>query len=165
MELSKLLELCESLASSSGGKLYKPETKEELKKLVQDESIKLGDIDTSLITDMSDLFKNSTRKDFSGINRWNVSKVMDFKDMFYNCKNFDRSISDWEINPKVFSKYPPSDDKNINQFASMFYNTQIQYYNPVSKTYQVEKGNLPKELSNFLGDRVNIVISAPLNKN
>ena len=35
---------------------YKPQTKEELKKLVEDESIYLGDIDTSLITDMSNLF-------------------------------------------------------------------------------------------------------------
>ena len=35
---------------------YKPETKEGLQKLVQDENIYLGDIDTSLITDMSELF-------------------------------------------------------------------------------------------------------------
>ncbi|KAJ9816122.1 hypothetical protein QR412_05735, partial [Campylobacter jejuni] len=45
---------------------YFPETKEELKALVEDESIYLGDIDTSKITDMSYLFENSTRTDFSG---------------------------------------------------------------------------------------------------
>ena len=35
---------------------YKPKDKEELKKLVEDNNIYLGDIDTSLITDMSHLF-------------------------------------------------------------------------------------------------------------
>lgn len=46
---------------------YTPKTKEGLEKLVQYESIALGDIDTSAITDMSGLFENSTRKDFRGI--------------------------------------------------------------------------------------------------
>ncbi len=36
---------------------YKPQTREELIILIQDENIYLGDIDTSLITDMSELFK------------------------------------------------------------------------------------------------------------
>ena len=36
---------------------YHPETKEELLKLCRDESVYLGDIDTSKITDMRDLFK------------------------------------------------------------------------------------------------------------
>ena len=40
---------------------YRPTTKEELKKLVEDESIYLGDIDTSLITDMSELFRESVK--------------------------------------------------------------------------------------------------------
>ncbi|HEG5033987.1 TPA: BspA family leucine-rich repeat surface protein, partial [Campylobacter coli] len=35
---------------------YTPKTKEELQALVEDESIYLGDIDTSEITDMSYLF-------------------------------------------------------------------------------------------------------------
>ena len=34
-------------------KKYKPQTKDELKELVKDENIYLGDIDTSLINDMS----------------------------------------------------------------------------------------------------------------
>ena len=33
-------------------KQFKPKNKEELKKLVQDESINLGSIDTSLITEL-----------------------------------------------------------------------------------------------------------------
>ena len=54
---------------------YKPNNGEELKALCDDESVYLGDIDTSLITDMSRLFLGSSRKDFSGIESWDVSKV------------------------------------------------------------------------------------------
>ena len=53
-----------------------PVTNDELKILVQDESIYLGDIDVSLITDMSSLFYDSKRKDFSGIEAWDVSNVL-----------------------------------------------------------------------------------------
>ena len=53
---------------------FQPKTKEELKELVDNLEINLGDIDTSLITDMSDLFNSTDRKDFSGIEAWDVSK-------------------------------------------------------------------------------------------
>ncbi|WP_366535041.1 BspA family leucine-rich repeat surface protein, partial [Campylobacter jejuni] len=62
---------------------YFPETKEELKALVEDESIYLGDIDTSKITDMSELFLYSKREDFSGIEKWDVSSVRNMSYMFY----------------------------------------------------------------------------------
>ena len=58
-------------SQSSGGK-YKPKNKRALIKLVTDSSIHLGDIDTSAITDFSELFANSIRKDFSGIGNWDV---------------------------------------------------------------------------------------------
>ncbi|WP_366535055.1 BspA family leucine-rich repeat surface protein, partial [Campylobacter jejuni] len=54
---------------------FTPDTKEELKALVEDDAIHLGDIDTSKITDMSYLFANSDRTDFSGIEKWDVSSV------------------------------------------------------------------------------------------
>ena len=38
-------------------KKYSPKTKRELQELIKDESIYLGDIDTSNITDMSSLFE------------------------------------------------------------------------------------------------------------
>ncbi|TEY00745.1 BspA family leucine-rich repeat surface protein [Campylobacter sp. US33a] len=73
---------------------YTPQTKEELKALVKDESINLGDIDTSNITDMSGLFLDSTRKDFSGIESWDVSKVENMSGMFENCPidNFNNPL-------------------------------------------------------------------------
>ncbi|EMJ8390083.1 BspA family leucine-rich repeat surface protein, partial [Campylobacter jejuni] len=76
---------------------YTPKTKEELKALVKDESIYLGDIDTSNITDMSCLFTNSTRKDFSGIEKWNTSKVITMAHMFSLCRFFNQDISRWDV--------------------------------------------------------------------
>lgn len=55
---------------------YKPANREELLTLCDDENIYLGDIDTSLITDMNRLFCGSSRKDFSGIENWDVSNVL-----------------------------------------------------------------------------------------
>lgn len=53
---------------------YKPANREELKALCKDKNIYLGDIDTSLITDMNNLFRGSKRGEYSGIEKWNVSK-------------------------------------------------------------------------------------------
>ena len=53
-------------------KTYKPCSLQELKELVSDKSIHLGDIDTSLITDMTELFKDSTRKNFDGLETWDI---------------------------------------------------------------------------------------------
>ena len=74
-------------------KKYKPTTKAELKELVNDESIYLGDIDTSLITDMSGLFYESNRKDFSGINEWDTSNVISMRWMFLACYGFNQELS------------------------------------------------------------------------
>ena len=64
---------------------YRPENRFELELLVGDLSVNLGDIDTSLITDMSHLFhgeysfaaddEENGREDFSGIEKWNTSRV------------------------------------------------------------------------------------------
>ena len=43
---------------------FRPKNKAELKKLVNEISVNLGDIDTSNITDMSFLFEGVERKDF-----------------------------------------------------------------------------------------------------
>ena len=76
---------------------YKPQTKEELKKLVEDESIYLGDIDTSLITDMSNLFHESLRKDFKGIEKWDTSNVKDMHNMFTDAVYFNHNIEKWNV--------------------------------------------------------------------
>lgn len=54
---------------------YSPKSCDELKELVDDESVNLGDIDTSAITDMSGIFCDCEREDFSGIEKWDTSNV------------------------------------------------------------------------------------------
>ena len=46
---------------------FHPTSKSELLKLVREPKINLGEIDTSKITDMSGLFYDCKREDFSGI--------------------------------------------------------------------------------------------------
>ncbi|WP_157149951.1 BspA family leucine-rich repeat surface protein [Brachyspira sp. SAP_772] len=88
-------------------KKYKPTTKEELEKLVYTDGIKLYDVDTSLITDMSELFYKSERKDFEGIEEWDVSNVEDMSYMFafmsYDSfesrskAKFNHNLNNWNV--------------------------------------------------------------------
>ena len=86
-----------------------PETKEELQKLCNDLTVNLGDIDTSKITDMSELFYKSERKDFSGIETWDVSNVTDMSSMFAESQ-FNGDISNWNFS-------------NVTDMRGMFYKT------------------------------------------
>lgn len=76
---------------------YQPKTKEDLVNLCHDDSIYLGDIDTSLITDMSYVFMDSARKDYSGIETWATSQVTDMHGMFERAKSFNQDISHWDV--------------------------------------------------------------------
>lgn len=77
--------------------IYIPQTKEELQKLIKDNNINLGDIQTHLITDMSSLFSGSKRLDFSGIESWDVSNVTDMSSMFNKCISFNQPLDDWNV--------------------------------------------------------------------
>lgn len=76
---------------------HQPQTKEELKELVEDESIHLGNIDTSEIADMSGLFQNSKRTNFSGIESWDVSSVENMSQMFNNANSFNQPLNSWDV--------------------------------------------------------------------
>ena len=76
---------------------YTPKTKEELRELVNNLSINLGDIDTSKITDMSNLFYYTQRTDFSGIEKWDVSNVENMYAMFEEATSFNADISGWNV--------------------------------------------------------------------
>ncbi|QDQ36544.1 BspA family leucine-rich repeat surface protein (plasmid) [Campylobacter jejuni] len=97
---------------------YFPETKEELKALVDNEAIHLGDIDTSKITDMSYLFFYSQRTDFSGIEKWDVSKVENMAHMFAGCKTFNQDLSSWDVNRVENMCAMFKDCKSFNQDIS-----------------------------------------------
>ena len=80
---------------------YFPKTKRELREIIdkriEDEGniVDLNDIDTSKITDMSNLFEVT---DFNGdISRWDVSNVTKMRYMFYGCKSFNQDISSWDV--------------------------------------------------------------------
>ncbi|WP_028330803.1 BspA family leucine-rich repeat surface protein [Brachyspira alvinipulli] len=113
---------------------YKPKTNDELKKIIDDENISLADIDTSLITDMSFLFKESKRKNFDGIENWNTSNVHDMIGMFKDAHYFNNDLNNWDtsnlkkisymfFNASAFNKYP---DKwnldNIKEAYDVFNN-------------------------------------------
>lgn len=109
---------------------YIPKTKEELKELVKNENIYLGDIDTSLITDMSYLFYESQRWDFSGINNWNTSSVTNMAGMFLRCISFNESLSldtsnvtnmRWMFKDCIkFNSELNFDTRKVNDMSSMF---------------------------------------------
>ena len=94
--------------------MYHPKTKEELIKAIQDkidkeglgtedEPLDLNDIDTSKITDMSNLFdavegsliKLSDNGNFD-ISDWDVSNVTNMEAMFYHSE-FNGDISQWDV--------------------------------------------------------------------
>ena len=129
------------------GKYY-PQDKLELKRLVSNENVYLADIDTSAVSDMSELFKYSKRVNFSGIECWDVSNVENMADMFNGAKHFNVALDEWDLN------------KNIN-FNGMFDNTNVSFkeifkYNKSLKKYHPQTKNELKELvddeSIFLGD-------------
>ena len=81
---------------------YFPETKKELQDLLKQLIKERGnegdfnDIDTSKITDMSELFDDIGK--FNGdISNWDVSNVTDMQYMFYNCYLFNQDISNWDV--------------------------------------------------------------------
>ncbi|WP_086296060.1 DarT ssDNA thymidine ADP-ribosyltransferase family protein [Campylobacter devanensis] len=94
---------------------YYPKTKDELENLVRAESLNLGDIDTSAITDMSELFAWSERKDFSGIESWDVSNVTDMRNMFAHCYNFNQPLDNWDVSSVIYMWEMFEYCKNFNQ--------------------------------------------------
>ena len=81
---------------------YFPKTKKELrdilKQLIEERGNEgdFNDIDTSKITDMSELFDGMYK--FNGdISNWNVSNVTNMQYMFYECNSFNQDISEWDV--------------------------------------------------------------------
>lgn len=94
-----------------------PKTKNELKQLIEHELEKQGPdadlnfIDTSLITDMSELFLWTDLRNIK-IDEWDVSNVNNMQTMFYMCPNFDGDISKWDVS-------------NVTNYYCMFYGCNI----------------------------------------
>lgn len=106
---------------------YNPKSKDELVELISDESVNLGDIDTSAITDMNALFQGSDREDFSGIEKWDTSNVTDMMDMFNCAEHFNHNINDWNVSKVVNMEFmfegtpfnQPLDKWNVSNVGTM----------------------------------------------
>ncbi|MCV3410714.1 DUF285 domain-containing protein [Campylobacter lari] len=107
-------------------KNYHPKTKDELKELIEDE-INLKDIDTRFITDMSELFKNSTRSDFKGLKYWDVSNVKNMASMFEGCENFNQDLSSWDISKVKNMDFMFENCVNFNQDLSNWDTSKVDY--------------------------------------
>ena len=76
-----------------------------------------GDINTwntSLITDMSDLFRNKTSFNGNIIN-WDVSNVTDMHRMFSGAHSFDQAIDNWDTSKVTNMYYMFRDARSFNQ--------------------------------------------------
>ena len=150
-----------------------PETKEELrdiiKQRIKDEGkeVNLNDIDTSKITDMSNLFSVldfngdisnwdvSNVKDMSAmfwkcknfnqdISRWDVSNVTDMEYMFGGCTSFNKDISRWDVSNVVFMNYMFILCKNFNQDISTWDVSKVKYFDNVFTDCSIEEKYKPK---------------------
>ena len=81
------------------GGLAQPRTKDELQYEINIRlnrgQTNLNDIDTSKITDMSNLFNNLDRN--IDVSLWDVSNVTDMRCMFYECSYFNSDLSRWDV--------------------------------------------------------------------
>ena len=89
---------------------YFPETKEELIKNIEEclnsKNYNLNCIDTSKITDMSDLFYNSKFETINiDVSNWDVSNVKDMSYMFNECQKFDCDLSRWDVSKVTKMEY------------------------------------------------------------
>ena len=101
---------------------YFPKTKEELQDIIKQRikqegnKVNLNDIDTSNITDMSELFE---RTDFNGdISNWDVSNVKNMSYMFWSCKKFNQDISSWNVSNVTDMSYMFYECTNFNKDIS-----------------------------------------------
>lgn len=72
-------------------------TNSNIYELVQDKSISLDAINTKLVTNMSGLFYQDCRKNFDGIETWDMSNITDTSWMFAETKYFNHNISGWNM--------------------------------------------------------------------
>ena len=118
---------------------YFPKTKYELieilNKLIKNNIYDFNCIDTSKITDMSNLFYNSKFENINiDVSNWNVSNVTNMNYMFCNCKNFNCNLSNWNVSKvtnmgSIFDRCKNFKGKglenwdvhNVTNMRSMFY--------------------------------------------
>ena len=137
--------------------IKQPTTKTELKNLIAS-GVDVTTIDTSLMTDMSEIFENNNdfNQDISG---WDTSKVTTMKEMFRNANAFDQDISNWDtsnVTTMYYMFYGANafnqdisdwNTENVTDMSRLFYNATI--FNQDLKTWNVSKiSSLPSLFGN-----------------
>ena len=146
---------------------YHPKTRDELKQLVyklikeRGNDADLNDIDTSQITDMNEIFYQSSK--FNGdISQWDVSNVKDMSYMFGESK-FNGDISEWDVS-NVESMNGMFEDSKFNRNISEW---DVSYVQDMASmfAYSEFNGDLSKwDVSNIVDIR-HMFDKSPLEKN
>ncbi|OEJ13416.1 hypothetical protein BFL38_01330 [Brachyspira hampsonii] len=110
---------------------YRPKYKFELLDYVKDENINLSSIDTSDIIDMSYLFEESKRKNFEGIETWNVSNAADMKCMFKNAEYFNADLSSWNVSKVIDMTEMFSNTKYFNCDLTSWNINNVKYFEDI----------------------------------
>ena len=115
------------------GGLAQPRTKDELQYEINIRlnrgQTNLNDIDTSKITDMSNLFNNLDRN--IDVSLWDTSNVTSMSYMFFGCSIFNCDISNWDVS-------------KVNNMTCMFYGCYL--FNQNLDKWNVGKGVNVREM-------------------
>ena len=122
-EIANLTEQNEKLKTPSYQPRFSNHLKASLENWIEDsDSVNstYGDIntwDTSLITNMSELFYNEGT--FNGnISDWDVSSVTDMSSMFNGAESFNGNISDWDVSSVTDMSWMFANAESFNQDIS-----------------------------------------------
>lgn len=100
---------------------FSPKTKDELKALISDKSVYLGDIDTSTITDMSYLLFSWAKSFNQSIKTWQINKSAVLEKMFELC-----AISD-DNKPSCYENYNKIEKSKVKQWKNVMKQNIISY--------------------------------------
>ena len=127
---------------------YQPKTKEELqdllKQLIEERGNEgdFNDIDTSKITDMSDLF-NGMNKFNGDISNWNVSNVTDMEFMFEGCESFNKPLNNWNVSNVTKMPYMFYGCKSFNYDISNWDVSNVNYNYKIFENCIIEEKHKP----------------------
>ena len=116
------------ITSQTKSLVVRPTTKDELRSLIEKElyyqgiDADLNFIDTSLITDMSNLFNSLDIRNIK-IDEWDVSNVEDMECMFMNQNKFSSDLSGWNTSNVTNMDYMFYD---CEKFSSDLYRWNVQ---------------------------------------
>jgi len=137
------------ISKDYSGYNYQPKDREELYQLIEKLIKERGnngdfnDIDTSLITDMSDLFAWGHR--FNGdISRWNTSNVTNMSKMFWDAYSFKQDISRWNTS-KVTNMYAMFENaESFNQDISKWDVRKVTEHSAMFNNCSIKEEYKPK---------------------